>query len=126
MMKALSVLPIIVKRYFDKYFIMKSKNGALDGMRGLAILLVYNVHSLAGPNQQNFYLDNPVLIEALKTIQAGHIGVDLFYKKKIFQVVAFGYFCIDSFSSENNTYGNAYGTFRQHHIVKCVWRHCYY
>jgi len=58
---------------------MKSKNGALDGMRGLAILLVYNVHSLAGPNQQNFYLDNPVLIEALKTIQAGHIGVDLFF-----------------------------------------------
>lgn len=58
----------------------RSRIGSVDGLRALAILMVFNVHFFGFYSAQNYFLANDSLLSrVIGILRAGHLGVDLFF-----------------------------------------------
>lgn len=58
----------------------KSRIGSIDGLRALAILMVFNVHFFGFYAAQNYFLDaHSLLSRFIGVLRAGHLGVDFFF-----------------------------------------------
>ena len=56
------------------------RNQSIDGLRGLAVLLVFHVHFFAQhQGKQYFAGDRPLLFDLFRTLHSGIIGVDIFF-----------------------------------------------
>lgn len=56
------------------------RNKGIEGLRALAVLMVFNTHSLSYFYFDNFYVsDSPIILGLLKFLQSGHFGVDIFF-----------------------------------------------
>lgn len=57
-----------------------NRNKGIEGLRALAVLMVFNSHVLSSFYFNNFYIENnQLLLSILKFIQSGHFGVDIFF-----------------------------------------------
>ena len=57
-----------------------NRNKGIEGLRAIAVLMVFNSHVLSYFYFNNFYIDNnPFLLAVFKFIQSGHFGVDIFF-----------------------------------------------
>ena len=79
MINIIESIKLYIKYFFNNNFIINNKNAALDGVRGLAVLLVFHVHLFAPFGNSNYYLDSNFFISIVKLIHAGHTGVDIFF-----------------------------------------------
>ena len=69
----------------NNFYLLKTPHriGVLEGVRGLAVLLVFNVHALSilfenTPTSTTF-TSNRIILYLLHTLQSGHCGVDIFF-----------------------------------------------
>lgn len=71
-----------MNKIIDEFFLLndKSKNHAIEGLRALAVLMVFNVHFFGQFYLKNYFLPvNSVWVLFAKTLHAGHLGVDVFF-----------------------------------------------
>jgi len=66
-------------KFFDNIFLASQRNSSLDGLRGLAVFFIFNVHLFALYYKNNYYLSSYKYLSTLSAINAGHIGVDIFF-----------------------------------------------
>lgn len=67
-------------KILDHFLInQKSRTTNLEGIRALAIFLVFNVHAISFFLEKPFMKEAPVVDAVLRVFQAGHFGVDLFF-----------------------------------------------
>jgi exopolysaccharide production protein ExoZ len=66
---------------FAETFLLRSKYPALDGLRALAIILVFNIHFFGEFGKHSYFLGADSFGEVFLTTlrAAGHLGVDLFF-----------------------------------------------
>jgi len=56
------------------------RNKGIEGLRALAVLMVFNTHALSYFYFNNFFIENnPFLLALFKFFQSGHFGVDVFF-----------------------------------------------
>ena len=69
-------------KLIDDFYVLKSRerNYSIEGLRGIAVILVLNVHFFGQYWQQGYFAnDNSVLHAIFRSLHAGHIGVDVFF-----------------------------------------------
>jgi len=56
------------------------RNKGIEGLRAIAVLMVFNTHVLSNLYFNNFYVENnQFLLSVFKFLQSGHYGVDIFF-----------------------------------------------
>lgn len=63
----------------DPFGLKDARFGALDGLRAIAVLMVFNVHFFGHYVDQRFLLDATAVRHQIAVLRAGHVGVDLFF-----------------------------------------------
>ena len=70
----------ILDPFFNRFVdIEKNRYANLEGIRALAIIMVFNVHLFGRFYKDGYYVEHDLLRNFLKVLHAGHTGVDLFF-----------------------------------------------
>ncbi len=66
---------------FDGFFLLDSENRytGLEGLRALAVILVFNVHFFAQYGARGYFTQNPILGFVIGALNSGMVGVDVFF-----------------------------------------------
>lgn len=64
----------------ETFLLNKSSYPVLEGLRGVAIIMVFNIHFLGNFYKDNYFFSDGSLGQIIfRTLYSGHLGVDLFF-----------------------------------------------
>lgn len=77
-----SIIKMNIGNWLNEFYLLneKSRNKSIEGFRGVAVLLVFNVHFFGNFAQKKYYSGSSGFLNGLfGTLHAGMIGVDIFF-----------------------------------------------